>query len=168
MKLFLACNLLLSLFTTTTAKGGAKKLQKLSLQELQSPAGPRHSDGIIFAPDSGISAVGTSAGLVTFANDLVVPGTGGFDGGKPAGTQTGHCVQVWDETQLACYFNFNLEKGRILAEALFDLTSFPSAELVITGGSGDYLGIVGTGVTRAPEDFDGTTFFYDFEFKVVK
>lgn len=69
--------------------------------------------------------------------------------------------------ELACYFNFKLEGGNILAEALFDLVNFPSAELVITGGSGKYLGIVGSGTTRAPADFDGTTFFYDLKYKIL-
>jgi hypothetical protein len=89
-----------------------------------------------------------------------------FDGGEPAGTQTGHCVQVWDGVQLACYFNFKLLKGNIVAEALFDLTDFPNADLVITGGTGKYLGIIGSAKTRAPPDFDGTTFFYDFKYRI--
>lgn len=39
------------------------------------PVGPKHLDGIIiFAPSGGDAAIGT-AGLVKFANDLVVPGT---------------------------------------------------------------------------------------------
>jgi hypothetical protein len=143
-----------------------RRMYKLSVQELQSPNGPRHSAGII-SSGVGSTAAGTAAGLVTFANELVVPGTGGFNGGTPAGTQTGHCVMVWDNTQLACYFNFALLDGRILAEALFDLTNFPNANLVITGGSGKYLGIVGTGKTRAPDVFDGTTFFYDFEYTTL-
>ena len=146
-------------------KGGAMKT--LSLQELQSPPGPKHSNGIVFAPESGVSADGTAIGLVTFANNLVVPGTGGWEGGTPAGTQTGHCVQVWDNTQLACYFNFHLEGGRIIAEALFDLVNFPNAEVIITGGTGDYLGIVGDGKTEAPPNFDGTTFIYRFNYKIL-
>jgi hypothetical protein len=164
---FLMSLLLLSLASQDVqAQRSKKRMHKLSVQELQSPTGPRHSNGII-ATAPGSTAAGTAAGLVTFANELVVPGTGGFNGGTPAGTQTGHCVMVWDQTQLACYFNFALLDGRILAEALFDLTNFPNANLVITGGSGKYLGIVGTGKTRAPVDFDGTTFFYDFEYMTL-
>jgi hypothetical protein len=139
---------------------------KLSVQELQSPPGPKHSTGIVFSPSTGNATLGTSVGLIYFANNLTVPGTGGFNGGTPAGTQTGHCVQVWDGVQLACYFNFNLLKGRILAEALFNLTDFPSVELVITGGTGKYHGIIGCAKTRKPPVFDGTTFFYDFSYQI--
>ncbi|KAL3904262.1 MAG: hypothetical protein SGILL_010136, partial [Bacillariaceae sp.] len=138
------------------------------IQELQSPAGDRHSVGILDI-GTGDKSLGENIGLVWFDNDLAVPNTGG---GTPMGTQTGHCVEVWVGKNLACYFNFKLDtpdglQGNILAEALFDLENFPDAELVITGGSGDFLGIVGTGVTSAPADFDGTTFFYTFDYDFV-
>jgi hypothetical protein len=153
----------------------------IEIQELQSPPGERHSNAIINTPGmkevEGIpklqddKAEGLSTGLVWFANDLVVPGTGGFEGGEPMGTQTGHCVEVWVGKELACYFNFNLDaaegKGSITAEALFDLVEFPNAKLTITGGTGDFTGIVGSGYTSAPENFDGTTFFYTFDYVLL-
>jgi hypothetical protein len=142
-----------------------KQTRKLSLQELQSPLGPRA--GVFYAPISGKTADGTAVSFTTFANELVVPDTGGFNGGTPAGTQTGYCIQVWDQKQLACYINFALPGGRILAEGLFDLVDFPSADLVITGGSGQYLGIVGTAKTRFTPDFDGTTLFFDFDYMIM-
>ena len=45
----------------------------LSIQELQSPAGPRHTDGIVQAPTAGDKALGTAMGFVTFSNDIIVP-----------------------------------------------------------------------------------------------
>lgn len=157
-------------FTLTASATG---LSTISIQELQSPAGPKHSDGIVYAPKKGPKKQlrGKTVGLIYFANDLVVPNTGGFYGGTPMGTQTGHCVQVWLDTQLACYFRFAVDavegKGIIMAEALFDLTNFPNADLVITGGTGDFLGIVGGGTTAAPANFDGTTFMYNFDYKIL-
>ena len=82
------------------------------------------------------------------------------------------CVQVSfveGKEELACYFNFNVDngekqRGRIMAEALFDLENFPAAELVITGGSGDFEGIVGSGKTEAIEGETRDTFIYNFEY----
>jgi len=152
----------------------ANKFKTIKIQELQSPAGERHSDGIVTTPSSMIDGKkmdGYATGLVWFANNLVVPETGGFESGTNMGTQTGHCVEVWIGKQLACYFNFNLDteedKGTITAEALFDLTNFPSAKLTITGGTEDFTGIVGSGYTTAPEEFDGTTFFYTFDYVLL-
>jgi len=56
--------------------------------------------------------------------------------------------------------------GRITAEALFDLTAFPNANLVITGGTGDFTGISGSGCTSIIPgfEFEGTTFIYNFSF----
>ena len=82
--------------------------------------------------------------------------------------RTGHCVEVSANSLLACYFRFDLDAiegvGTITAEALFDLAVFPVADLTITGGTGDFLGIIGSGVTFAPPVFDGTTFFYEFTY----
>lgn len=165
MKLLFFTSILLSLASIISAT----RWKTISVQELQSPPGLKHSDGIVSVPPGGDPSLGESVGLIFFANDLVVPATGGFNGGTPMGTQTGHCVSVWVGVQLACYFRFDIDsdegKGVILAEALFDLTNFPDADLVITGGSGDFLGIIGTGRTSAPRNFDGTTFFYHFWYK---
>jgi hypothetical protein len=70
------------------------RTQKISIQELQSAAGPKHSDGIVSLVSNGNAQIGTDVAMVWFANDLVVPGTvkpgtGPFEGGKPMGTQTG-------------------------------------------------------------------------------
>jgi len=103
----------------------------------------------------------------------VKPQAGELYGGDAIGTQTGHCVQVEEETALACYFNFNVKygtmTGRITAEALFDLSSFPNANLVITGGTGDFVGISGSGCTSTIPgfDFEGTTFIYNFNFGIL-
>lgn len=86
------------------------------------------------------------------------------------------CVQVSFEEEnekLACYFNFNIQDrkaghGRITAEALFDLENFPSANLVITGGTEDFEGIVGKGKTEKIEGEDRDTFIYNFEYSMTK
>jgi len=89
-------------------------------------------------------------------------------GGELLGTQTGHCVRVEEGSLLTCYFNFHLVNGamtgRITAEALFDLNAFPNANLVITGGTGDFTGIKGGGCTTTVPtfEFEGTTFIYNF------
>jgi hypothetical protein len=136
----------------------------VSVQELQSPPGPRHSDGIVAT--AGDPNQGTSLGFVYFSNDLV-----NKDNGSPMGKQSGHCIQVYNNEQLACYFNFDIEQsggpsGRITAEALFNLPEFPDANLVITGGTGDFHGIVGDGCT---EDIDAAngTFLYNFQYKIM-
>lgn len=151
---------------------GRGRQRTIKIQELQSPPGPRHSNAIIDAPAGGNKTLGLTTGFVWFSNDLAVPDTGGLNGGTPMGTQTGHCVEVYAGVQLACYFRFALDaregKGIINAEALFDLTNFPNADLTITGGTGDFMGIIGSGVTSAPANFDGTTFFYTFDYKIVK
>ena len=117
----------------------------------------------------GSAANGTSVGIVYFANDIVVP-----EFGAAMGTETGHCVEVWKENQLACYFNFNIKtdklSGRILAEALFDLTgtNFPNANLVITGGTGDFLGASGHGCTTTPKNSNNVaTVIYNFSYKLM-
>jgi hypothetical protein len=143
------------------------------IQELQSPPGPRHSDAIldVIGPPADKNA-GTDIGLIWFHNDLAVP-DGTLAGGAPMGVQSGHCVEVWVGTALACYFRFELDtpddlKGTITAEALFDLTDFPAADLTITGGTGDFLGIVGSGKTslgNLPAQPGGiTTFLYTFDY----
>jgi hypothetical protein len=167
----------------------------ITIQELQSPPGPRHSEGIVRVgrtPAANIEE-GEQVGLIWFYNDLAVPNTN-----TPMGTQTGtynsvrkccilanttprslnsivaclsntgHCVEVSANSLLACYFRFDLAAtegtGTITAEALFDLAVFPVAQLTITGGTGDFLGIIGSGLTFPPPTFDGTTFFYTFEY----
>ena len=118
---------------------------QITIQELQSPAGYQHSDAILNF-ETGADGPGQNLGVVWFSNNLVVPEAGQIKGTVPLGTQTGHCVEVETGNLLACYFNFKIESGertgRILAEALFDLGNFPSANLVITGGTGDFSGIV--------------------------
>jgi hypothetical protein len=143
---------------------------KLSVQELQSPSGDKHANGILSIPANTSSA--ESMGFVFFANNLVVPDTGGFTSTKPMGTQTGHCVEAWRGKELACYFRFKItgnsdRKGTFTAEALFNLQDFPSADLVITGGTDDFLGIIGSGKTSKPANFDGTTFFYNFDYNII-
>jgi hypothetical protein len=105
-------------------------------------------------------------GIVYFTNDIVVP-----EFGASMGTETGHCIQVSD-TQLACYFNFKIKtdklSGRILAEALFDLPNFPNANLVITGGTGDFLGASGHGCTTTPKNSNNVaTVIYNFSYKLM-
>jgi len=143
----------------------------ISIQELQSPAGPRHSDGIVHLSDDGTQA--KTLGFVFFSNDIVEPKVGEAKGGNPMGIQTGHCIEVEVDKLLACYFNFNVrstsKSGRITAEALFDLVNFPAANLVITGGTGDFTGIAGTGCTsnKVPgleDEFDSTSFIYNFNY----
>jgi len=145
---------------------------KIAIQELQSPAGLRHSAGIL-GMLSGADGPGTNLGMVWFSNDIVEPQEGAALGGDALGTQTGHCVLVEGTSSdglLACYFNFNViygeMTGRITAEALFDLNNFPAANLVITGGTGDFTGIAGSGCTSTVPgfEFDGTTFIYNFSF----
>ena len=79
------------------------------------------------------------------------PKEGSLIDGSTLGTQSGHCVMVVTDGKLGCYFHFNLSEGdmtgRITAEALFDLTNFPVANLVVTGGTGDFTGIAGSGCT---------------------
>lgn len=143
----------------------------IAIQELQSPNGPRHSDAILTVSTGDSSTdIDKSIGIVWFSNDIVKPRPGSLTGGAPLGEQTGHCVQVdfrEEAGKLACYFNFNVvgeKTGRITAEALFDLSNFPAADLVITGGSDDFAGIVGSGCTSLVPDFDfeGSTFIYNF------
>jgi hypothetical protein len=125
----------------------------LSIQELQSPTGPHHSDAI--QNMGGDSNLGTGLGYVWFDNNLVKP-----QFGASMGDQSGHCIQVSyaeDGGKLACYFNFNVNdeagcSGCITAEALFDLSAFPNANLVITRGTGDFHGIHGSGCTAAIEN----------------
>jgi hypothetical protein len=131
-------SLALALFgiVATVQAGGLKTIM---IQELQSATGERHSEAIITTPGlinemlETEKGKGYATGLVWFANDLVVPGTGGFDGGEPMGTQTGHCVEVWIGKQLACYFNFNLDadegKGTITAEACLIWRIFPAPSI---------------------------------------
>lgn len=141
---------------------------QISIQELQSPAGPRHSEGILSL--SAGDGAGQDVGLVWFSNDIVEPIEGQFKGDVSMGSQSGHCVLVEEDSLLACYFNFNVQTadkmGRITAEALFDLTNFPNANLVITGGTGDFTGIKGAGCTTTVPgfDFDFTTFIYHFTY----
>lgn len=86
------------------------------------------------------------------------------------------CVQISfeaDKNELACYFNFKIDNGKgevghITAEALFDLENFPTAELVITGGTGDFEGIIGSGMTAAIEGETRDTFIYNFEYHHTK
>ena len=84
------------------------------------------------------------------------------------GKQIGHCVEVEIGMELACYFNFKFDtekyKGRITAEASFPMLEFPKANLVITGGTGDFTGIVGSACTAEVPGSDGTTFIYNFVF----
>ena len=144
---------------------------QIAIQELQSPAGLRHSDGILEVLSG---AAGTNLGMVWFSNDIVEPQEGTAFGGDALGTQTGHCVLVEgtpeEDGLLACYFNFNVINGemtgRITAEALFDLNNFPEANLVITGGTGDFTGIAGSGCTTRVPGFEseGSTFIYNFSF----
>jgi len=144
---------------------------QITIQELQSPAGYRHSDGILNF-ETGLDGLGQNLGCVWFSNNLVEPEAGQIKGTVPMGTQTGHCVEVETGNLLACYFNFKIENGdmtgRILAEALFDLNNFPAANLVITGGTGDFKGIVGSGCTSVVPGYkfedDETTFLYNFSF----
>lgn len=161
----------LTMLPSATWADNVGPLQTIFIQELQSPPGPRHSDGIINAPAGADKNIGDAIGLIWFSNDLAIPNTGGFNGGTPMGTQTGHCVEVSVGLELACYFRFNIDscegKGTITAEALFPLPDFPAADLTITGGTGDFVGIVGSGFTSAPPDFDGTTFFYTFEYQIL-
>ena len=108
--------------------------------------------------------------FVYFSNNIVKPKAGQPNGGSPLGTQSGHCVIVEVGKSLACYFNFHVTqgdmKGRITAEALFDLTKFPAANLVITGGTGDFTGMAGSGCTSIVPGFlfSGTTFIYNFNY----
>ena len=76
-------------------------------------------------------------------------------------------MEVHTDVNLACYFRFILEGGSFTAEALFDLKNFPNADLIITGGTGDYRGIAGTGVTENIVE-DDSTFIYNFEYKILK
>jgi len=144
----------------------SKKTFLLSVQEIQSPPGTAHSDGIVYTQGSFENA--SSVGLVYFSNKIVDPSNNGTSMGK----QTGHCVEVEIGEELACYFNFKFETklfgGRITAEATFSLPEFPNANLVITGGTGDFTGIVGSACTRKVPGSDGTTFIYDFIFKLPR
>jgi len=142
-----------------------------AIQELQSPAGPRHSDAIVRLTDDGTQA--KTLGFVFFSNDIEEPKVGEAKGGDPMGIQTGHCIEVEVDKLLACYFNFDVSStskyGRITAEALFDLANFPAANLVITGGTGDFTGITGSGCTSnkipgSENEFDGTSFIYNFNY----
>jgi hypothetical protein len=137
-------------------------MQVLRIQELQSPPGARHSDGIVAT--AGDPDQGTSLGYVYFHNDIVDPTSS-----EPMGTQSGHCIQVHNGVQLACYFNFRIKQanghyGRLTAEALFDLGNFPAANLVITGGTGEFRGIVGSGCTEDVDAANGT-FIYNFVYQ---
>jgi len=140
-----------------------------AIQELQAPAGPMHSDGILSFM-TGVDGPGQEMGFVYFSNSIVEPVDGEQFGGSPLGTQSGHCVLVEVDSKLACYFNFHVTEGdmtgRITAEALFDLNNFPAANLVITGGTGAFTGIAGSGCTSIVPgfDFEGTTFIYNFNY----
>lgn len=143
------------------------RFKQLVLQEKESPAGPKHSAGIRYLNGSSYDE-GTTVGLIYFYNDLFFPKDGGKLGNVPAGVESGHCVQVSKE-YLACYFNFNVTgsrvgSGRITAEALFLLKDF-SASLVITGGTGDFLGIIGDGVVTFPSDNSASDFRVNYNLK---
>jgi hypothetical protein len=58
--------------------------------------------------------------------------------------------------------------GTFTAEGLFNLLDFPSADLVITGGTDGFLGIIGSGKTSKPANFDGTAIVYNFDYSVVR
>jgi hypothetical protein len=138
----------------------------LNVQVLMSPPGDKHSKGIFSLPAN--ASLAESMGFAFFANNLVAPDAGG----KPMGTQTGHCVEVWRGKELACYYRFKItdssdRKGTFTAESLFNLQDFPSADFVITGGTGDFLGIIGSGKTSKPANYDGTNFFYNFDYNIV-
>jgi hypothetical protein len=155
----------------------------LSIQELQAPSGFAHSDGILdllseSAETDDVDAAklaGKAVGMIYFSNTLYVPGTT-----TKMGRQSGHCVQVdfaEESASLACYFNFNIEQkpgrlsGRITAEAHFDLPNFPNANLVITGGTGDFHGISGNGCTTKVQEgnpfFEKETFVYNFNYELL-
>jgi hypothetical protein len=145
---------------TEAMESNCTKLKFLSLQEIQSPPGSNHSNGILQTNPAGSIDAGTSVGLIYFSNPLVRPNANGTAGTFTLGTQTGHCVQV-NADNLACYFNFDLKssrfgKGRILLEALFHLPVFPLAEFVVHGGSGAFFGIIGFGSTSAVKYRNGT------------
>jgi len=61
---------------------------QIGIQELQSPAGPRHSDGILSFTSTS-TGPGTDLGVVWFSNDIVLPKDGSQFGGDALGTQTG-------------------------------------------------------------------------------
>lgn len=86
------------------------------------------------------------------------------------GKAIGHCVEVEVGVGLACNFNFKFDtktvKGRITAEASVPLLEFRKPNLVITGGTGHFTGIVGSGCTREIPGSDGSTFIYDFVFQL--
>ena len=86
------------------------------------------------------------------------------------GRQTGHCVEVEIGVELACYFNFRFSTpnitGRITAEGSFPLAEFPNANLVLTGGTGDFEGIYGSACTESLGS--STEFLYNFIFKLSK
>lgn len=66
---------------------GPDRKYLLSIQEIQSESGPRHSDAI--QNTGGNPSNGTGLGYVWFDNDLVKP-----QFGASLGDQTGHCIQV--------------------------------------------------------------------------
>jgi hypothetical protein len=161
-------NLLLVLALISCASGlisGAAGLN-LNVEAIVSPPGDKHSNGIVSIPGNASRA--ESIGFAFFANNLVAPGTGG----QPMGTQTGHCVEVWRGKQLACYYRFKItgnsdRKGTFTAEALLNVEDLPLGDFVITGGTDGFLGIIGSGKTFKPANFDGTSFFYNFDYKIV-
>ena len=96
IKVFLVANVLLfanasymyrSKFMTSTAPLGDHCEQQptedtfvLSTQELQSPPGPAHSDGIVYTQGSFENA--TSVGLIYFSNNIVFPDDNSTSMGK--------------------------------------------------------------------------------------
>jgi hypothetical protein len=146
---------------------------KLTVEHLVSPPGPKHSNRILTIPFN--VPEDQSMGLMFFANNIVVPNTGGFNSTQPMGTDTGYCVEVWKGKQLACYASARItmnsrRKGTFVVEALFDLTDFPSAVLTITGGTGDFLGMIGSGKTINSTDVDGTTstIIMEFDYEIAR
>ena len=99
----------------------------LSIQELQTPTGPGHSDGILdvlseMAKTADVTDVssakktGTAMGFIYFSNTLYVPGTKNI-----MGSQSGHCVQVdfsEESARLACYSTLTSSRNQAASRAV--------------------------------------------------
>lgn len=136
----------------------------MCIREHQADTGLLHSAGIVQLSEDA-AETGKQIGMVYFSNQLRKWSDNTLDG-DVVGKQHGHCVEVSKTSKLACYFHFNVQdKGRLTAEAEFDLNNFPNAVLVITGGTGDFSGVKGHGCTFADVPFNSSTFTYHFQYQ---
>jgi allene oxide cyclase len=103
-----------------------------------------------------LGAKGDSAGdLLTFANPV-------FDADNKIqrGTAQGYCIRVIAGKSWECYWTLTLKEGQITVEGPYSDTG--DSLLVVTGGTGRYVGAKGQ-LTLHPKDEKHSTYLFTYE-----